>query len=253
MKIVTFNIRCDYNQDGNNSFQFRQPLIIEKINKEKPDIICFQEVLPHVATWLKETFLDYYMIGIGRSEDYKDEQVTIAYKKDSFNLMDFHTFWLSPAPYTPGSRYKIQSICPRTCAAATFQLLNTSTVFRVYNTHLDHESSDARMLALSQIQRYISKDNEITELPCILLGDFNAEPDSPEIIEWNKNAGLIDLTSCLPVTYHEFGQVEKFEKIDYIYISTDMQDNGIESWTDCNNQIYLSDHYPICANISFKK
>ena len=30
------------------------PLILEKIRQEKPDIIGFQEVLPHVAAWLKE-------------------------------------------------------------------------------------------------------------------------------------------------------------------------------------------------------
>ncbi len=49
MKIVTFNIRCDFGQDGGNNFCFRKPLILEKLRREAPDIICFQEVLPHVA------------------------------------------------------------------------------------------------------------------------------------------------------------------------------------------------------------
>ena len=54
MKVVTFNIRCDYGQDGLNEFANRKKLILRKINQEKPDIIGFQEVLPHVAKWLKE-------------------------------------------------------------------------------------------------------------------------------------------------------------------------------------------------------
>ena len=37
MKIVTFNIRCDYGQDGDNNFCFRKPLILEKLEKEKAD------------------------------------------------------------------------------------------------------------------------------------------------------------------------------------------------------------------------
>ena len=68
MKIVTFNIRCDYGQDGDNNFCFRKPLILEKLQKERAHIICFQEVLPHVAAWLKEALSDYYVIGCGRRE-----------------------------------------------------------------------------------------------------------------------------------------------------------------------------------------
>ena len=49
MKVVTFNIRCDYGQDGLNEFANRKELILGKINQEKPDIIGFQEVLPYVV------------------------------------------------------------------------------------------------------------------------------------------------------------------------------------------------------------
>ena len=58
MKFVTFNIRCDFGQDGANNFIYRRPLILEKIRQEKPDIIGFQEVLPHVAAWLKENLTE---------------------------------------------------------------------------------------------------------------------------------------------------------------------------------------------------
>ena len=49
MKLVTFNIRLDWNRDGANNFCYRKDMILKKIGDEKPDIICFQEVLPHVA------------------------------------------------------------------------------------------------------------------------------------------------------------------------------------------------------------
>lgn len=68
MKIVTFNIRCDYGQDGNNNFCFRKPLILEKLSREAADIICFQEALPHMAAWLREALQEYYVIGCGRSQ-----------------------------------------------------------------------------------------------------------------------------------------------------------------------------------------
>ena len=37
MKLVTFNIRCDYGEDGENNFVFRKPLILEKLRREEPD------------------------------------------------------------------------------------------------------------------------------------------------------------------------------------------------------------------------
>ncbi len=55
MRFVTFNLRCDYQQDGINCFCYRQPLILRAVAEEKPDVICFQEVLPHMADWLKES------------------------------------------------------------------------------------------------------------------------------------------------------------------------------------------------------
>ena len=115
LKLVTFNIRCDYDQDGANSFRFRKPVILKKLAEEKPDVICFQEVLPHVAAWLKENLTEYTVIGCGRSETLEDEQMTVAFRTKRLNLINMETFWLSPTPYVPASRYEEQSICPRVC------------------------------------------------------------------------------------------------------------------------------------------
>lgn len=46
LKLVTFNIRCDYDQDGANSFRFRKPVILKKLAEEKPDVIAFRKSCP---------------------------------------------------------------------------------------------------------------------------------------------------------------------------------------------------------------
>ena len=137
MKFVTFNIRCDFGQDGANNFIYRRPLILEKIRQEKPDIIGFQEVLPHVAAWLKENLTEYYIAGCGREKDLTGEAMIIAYRKERFQSVSLETFWLSPTPYVPGSRYPVQSMCPRTATDVVFEDMETGKVFRVINTHLD--------------------------------------------------------------------------------------------------------------------
>jgi endonuclease/exonuclease/phosphatase family metal-dependent hydrolase len=252
MKLVTFNIRCDYGQDGENNFSFRKPIILDKISKESPDIICFQEVLPHVAAWLKENLKDYYVIGCGRDENLKDEQTTIAYKKLKFNLINMEVFWLSETPKVPGSRYQNQSICPRVCTKALFLDTDTEEVFQVYNTHLDHIGSEARKLGLEQILKKIEQEESFVKAPVILTGDFNCLPDSPEMELLKEYPYLVDLTMKTGGTFHDYGKVKEPVKIDYIIAQDNLECGSVTLWADCKDGVYLSDHYPVCVEIYTK-
>ncbi len=250
MKLVTFNIRCDYEQDGVNNFSFRKPLISEKIKKENPDIICFQEVLSHVAKWLKESFGNYYVIGCGRDEKLEDEQTSIVFNKSKFNLLHMEVFWLSETPKVPGSRYENQSICPRVCTMALFQNMVTKEIFRVYNTHLDHIGSEARKSGLSQILEKMEREESFINAPAILVGDFNALPDSKELKLLHDYPHLVDLTAGIKGTFHDYGRLKEAEKIDYIIAQDNFHCNHIGVWADCKDGVYLSDHYPVCADIN---
>ena len=245
MKIVTFNIRCDYNQDEGNNFCFRKPLILEKLAQEKPDIICFQEVLPHVAVWLKEALTEYYVIGCGRMEDLEGEQVSIAYRKDRINLIQMETYWLSETPYEPASRYPDQSICPRVSTEAVFEEYAAKQVFRVVNTHLDHEGPAARRQGLEQILDKLNRAKLFPEAPVIITGDMNAEPDSPEMAVV-KEYPYINVTEGIGITYHGYMRSESPCSIDYIF-TKGFACRSIEKWTDERDGVFLSDHYPVCA------
>lgn len=58
---------------------------------------------------------------------------------------------------------------------------------------------------------------------------------------------MIDFSSDISYSFHNYGEVE--EKIDYIYGSQDIKCKHTEVWSDCVNQVYLSDHYPICIDV----
>lgn len=249
IKVVTFNIRCDYDQDGENSFQYRKVGIIEKIREEDPDIICFQEVLPHVAEWLKETFLEYGIIGCSRSETFEDEQETIAYKRKRFNLVTMDTFWLSQTPHVPGSRYEEQSICPRVTTEAVFHDLVENQMYRVVNTHLDHEGTKARELGLKQIMDKITKPDGFSNAHIILAGDFNAEPNMPEMDIMKQHGEFTDATEEAGGTFHDYGELKKPEKIDYIFVQEPLHFQNVKRWDMSKDGKYLSDHYPVSVEI----
>ncbi len=253
MKIVTFNIRCDFGQDGENNFEYRKPLILRRIAEEKPDVIGFQEVLPHVQKWLRESLPGYTVVGCGRTADFGDEAMTIAVRNETCELLGLEVFWLSPDPYRPGSRYENQSECPRTCAMAIVSCRELPGPIRVYNTHLDHIGAQARMQGLSQILRRMEDDSDKLALPSVLMGDFNAYPDSVEMSPIGEFAslGLRDITAGIPVTYHNYGRSgEETGKIDYIFLTEPFRAESVRLWEDTENGVYLSDHYPICAELT---
>ena len=261
LKIVTFNLRTLYDGDGVNSFIHRVGIILDKINEEKPDVICFQEVGEKIRPFLEKYLVDYNLVGHGRLADFSSEGLGIAYRKDTMDLFGLEQFWLSPTPQVPGTRYEIQSIYPRTCVYAVVKHKNMKAPIRLYDVHLDHESDDARILGIKQLVNKMKKDNEVIKYPSFLLGDFNAQQDSETIRFCNeyKEYPLVDLTKDVGSTFHDFGGTGDTEeargwKIDYIY--TDSETAGkitkVYKWEDNKNGIYLSDHYQICCELEME-
>lgn len=247
MKLVTFNIRGDFGVDGANDFCHRKPLILAKLRAEKPDVIGFQEVLPHVADWLAEALPEYCVLGCGREETLGGEQAAVAFRKDSCRLIEMRTFWLSLTPMKPGSRYAEQSWCPRTATELVLMERATGKVFRVVNTHLDHEGSLARRLGLGQILRHIDAAELFPDAPVALMGDFNAPPDSEELAAFHDHPGYVSAGSGVGTTFHDFMRMPDGPQIDYIFLRGFGPVRACGKWTEASGSVYLSDHYPVCV------
>lgn len=249
LKIMSFNMRLDKANDGENNFINRKERIIEFINAEKADIIGFQEITPTMRSWLVETFSDYYMVGVGRAADYSDETALIAFLKKDMALLSCDTLMLSSTPHIFGSRYdgSDQSDCPREYVRALLKHKDIAEPFYIYNVHTDHLGEISRILASNQLMQDITSHNK----KFFLTGDFNATPDSPEIkmLIKCKSRTIVDATLSLSGTFHDFGKIEKEKrpKIDYIFIGEDIEVLNSVRVEDNpkDNTPYISDHNPI--------
>lgn len=107
-------------------------------------------------------------------------------------------------------------------------------------THLEASSSIDREVQVRFIEKYVKKIKN----PVIIAGDFNAEPDSKEIVRMRKN--WADMTNK-DLT---FSTMEPSIKIDYIFCR---QKNKFElKHTEVLKDIKLSDHFPIVSEIILK-
>ena len=251
LKIFTFNVRVCVDK-GANDFDLRKLRIAELINTEKPDIVGFQEATGRMREELAKLLDGYYVVGCGREKNYGGESAAVAYRTDKFELLKLDNFWLSATPYVAGSRYgEDQSKCPRITTALLLVEKSDGTPFWFINTHLDHIGSTARLLASTQLMQFISQQRE----PCILTGDFNAGPTSKEIraLIDNENLGLIDCTSNIEGTFHDYGKMAKMAKIDYIFTNLECDVSKSFAYPDeAPNGTYYSDHLPVCAFINVK-
>lgn len=243
IKVMTFNLRVEVFEDGINSFSNRKDRVLSVIKDHNPDIIGFQEATESMKKWLNVVLNDYVVVGCGRDKHYGGESTPIAYKKDMFDLIELTNFWLSNTPSVPASTYGLdQSDCPRIATSTILRHKETNKRFCCINTHLDHVGCQARLLSSKQLINHIKEK----EIPCVLTGDFNAIPNTPEIKEITNY--LNDLTVNIKGTFHEFGKLDEPTKIDYIF--TNLSSNINETYIideEPIDGVYVSDHHQICG------
>lgn len=252
VRIFTYNLRLDNKGDGINAFSQRKNFILKEFPKYGADIIGFQEILPQMRQWLIDNFADYEICGVGRGRDFMDESNVVAFRKSKFDLVSLDTFWLSDTPHKPGSRFSTdQSTCPRICTCTLLLHRESGKAVRHYNTHLDHIGQFAQAQGISLILNRIASDYATFPTPVILTGDFNVTPDSAVVSSVQNFDGcgerLVDVTSDVEFSFHNYIPDKCRSKIDYIFTNLHCDKTQSFAATDSENGVFLSDHYPIGA------
>lgn len=256
LKVVTFNSKCTYSEeeDGINFFFHRIGLFVDKINKENPDVICFQEIYNAKAVdFMTKNLPDYEFIGPGtKMNNSKHTGVFTAVKKGTCDILGWESLYLSDEPYTPDSRFEGQSKNPRICVQALIRHKASKKMIRVFNTHLDHASKDARIKGMNVVLNFMDSFKGKGGYPIMLMGDFNALPDEEAIVNCKKYEGITEVSENIGGTYHAFGTITD-RHIDYMFMSDELANlaGNAEIWPDVKSGIYMSDHHPVCSQVWF--
>ena len=260
---LTFNIRFDNANDGDNAWPKRAVMVGEWIKSESPDVIGLQEALRHQINDIRKMASSYSEYGVGRDDGkFRGEHCSILYLKDRFKLdkKDCGTFWFSDTPEKIASKSWGNEI-PRICTWVRLIEKKTNKGFYVYNVHYDHRSQPSRLGASKLIIEKISKRKQSNE-PIILMGDFNAAENNPAIkIFKEEPLKLLDTFRVVKPdeemvkTFHGFrGGSYPGGKIDHVFILPNTAKISSASIVRFNkDKRYLSDHYPVRAKLGFIK
>lgn len=255
-RLMTYNIRYDTPADGVNVWPQRKAAVAELLRKHAPDLFGIQEALPHQIDDLADALPNYARLGVGRDADGGGEGVPLFYRKDAFTLLQSATFWLSDTPDRPSRGW--DAALNRICSYGQFEDKSSRRRLWVINCHFDHAGQRARLesarLVLSQIET-INPDGE----PLVLMGDFNAEPDSPPMVLLKQHLSDSRESSRSPPsgpsgTFGGFavsGAVTR--RIDYLFTESQGPVEVLQHAVldDANAGRYPSDHLPVLVRIAF--
>lgn len=258
VSLMTYNIRLDVASDGENSWPNRKEMLLSQLNYFEPDIFGIQEGMPHQVNYINKELQSYNFVGQGRDGGEKGEYAALFYNSTKFKLKESGTFWLSESPEIVSKGW--DAAYPRVCTYGLFKNKKSGKWFWVFNTHLDHVGEIAREKSVTLI---LNKINELSQknIPVIVMGDFNLEPESEPILIMNK-----EMNDCKEValeklissegTFNSFQYNKIFTiRIDYIFVSKSDKIK-VEKYAVLNNSKdlkYASDHFPVYVLLNFKK
>ena len=252
LRVMSYNIRYtgEPATDGENHWDWRRAASINMVREERPAVMGVQEALAPQLQFLDENLPEYDYVGVGRDDGKSaGEHMAIFYLKEAVELEDWGTFWLSQTPDEVTMGW--DAVCYRTCTWALMRDKVSGKQFAMLNTHLDHRGQQAReqsiVLIVNRIKEIVPEGT-----PLLLTGDFNSTTDS-EIYAPLKavmeDARELATQSDHRGTFNGWGKASSV--IDHIFVRGVEVDRFAVLCDKNYGAPYISDHYPVVAEVRF--
>ena len=249
IKVMSYNIRLDHAGDGEDNWHHRKEDMVKYLLGKDADFIGIQEALVHQLKYLDSALVNYQYIGVGRDDGKeKGEFMAILYQSNDWELIKDSTVWLSESPEAPTMGW--DAACYRTCTYGQFRHHSGKEV-AIFNTHFDHAGNKARLNSPVVIEALISSVG--SNIPVILTGDFNVEPDhqayqqlSTFLTEASEVAKVLQRPH--EGTYNGFKiNGDYSRRIDFIFTKNNgisVLEYSVEAPLTARRR-HLSDHFPV--------
>jgi len=246
--VISFNIRFGLADDGMNKWINRKHAVARLFQEYHADFISVQELNDFQIEFLDKLLPEYHYIGVHKpAPDFW--QNNVIFHRNTVECINKQHFFLSETPYQPSKSWG--SKWPRQCTIGQYKI--GFSEFICINTHFDFKELAQRKSA-QLIWRKIT--SHFQDVPAILMGDFNAEPDS-KTYRWLT--GQIDETmdtlpdfketfqKPYPGTFHRFTGKPITGLIDWILYRGDLRLKKCLVIKDSFAGMFPSDHFPVMA------
>ncbi|MFG6501860.1 endonuclease/exonuclease/phosphatase family protein [Microbacterium sp. P05] len=255
LHVMTFNVRRRMSETvpgrSADRWSTRLPILQQVLREERPTVVGVQEALPDQAAAIGEALgPSYRFVGFGRNAGRRGEACPLFFDTDRLAVQEWSQTALSERPDEPGST-SWGGLIPRVVVRALFRDRASSTVFAVWNTHLDPFSARARKRTAAML----AADAGGADVPLIVTGDFNAPAGSAT---WRTLLAGNRLRDAWPAAAErltpEWGTFANYRRprigkgrIDGILVSDDVVVQSIGINANRTAAGWPSDHLPVQA------
>ena len=250
ISIMSFNLRYDNEEDGDDKWDNRKQSCIKMLNKYSPSIIGIQEGQQQQIDFLEDNLINYNYVGKVNQYGPWGEYKAIFYNKNKFNLLDHNTFWLSETPEYESLGWDANNV--RIVTWAKLKDVENNKIIFVFNTHFDHKGKVSQRESSKLL---VKKIREIAEnnTPIFITGDFNMLIGNARLDPVRENylcAQRYANQSDNIKSFNAFGRWYLNRNIDFVFYKnvtslsykTIVEDFGVP---------FISDHYPIISNFNY--
>ena len=258
IRVMTFNVRYDNSDDAENGYGWydRRELVEHMLACQDPDIAGFQEALSNQVGDLGAMLPGHDHVGVGREDGVsKGEYAPIFWRRDRFELVSARTWWLAPDHDRPNKGW--DAALERIATQVVLRETDGERKLEVWNTHFDYDGAVARRESARLILNQVSRSDR--SWPCIVMGDFNARPESRplQILQENRlltEAGRLRSPSGPVGTTCDFF-TEPYGTsswpLDHILVSKELSVQALRHVRAERDGRCASDHRPVCADLDW--
>jgi endonuclease/exonuclease/phosphatase family metal-dependent hydrolase len=205
--------------------------------------------------------VEWSYIGVGRDDGKQaGEYSPIIYRPAVWQLEKFETVWLTETPSTPSKYPGAGSV--RILTVGAFAHRATGRRLVAMNTHLDEQSSPARLFAARAIQAQVARHGT-GDQAVFVAGDFNSETGQEAYLAMTgAGARTYDARSKIAVkdrygdesTFTGFG-FDNLTRIDFLFLD-DGKAWQVDGYAVLRNQfedgVYNSDHRAVVGDVTLR-
>jgi len=290
VRALTFNIRFDFSNDGQNRWQYRVDAIVKRIKQTKAQVVCLQEDKKHQVEDLQPKLPEYGFLGRGRNATGSGERCSILFLKKVFKLKGTGSFWLSDTPDKPGSN-TFGDKYPRVVTWAMLEHKKAHRSLLVLNTHFPEGKGRDRLRekgagvivkwlsarlggrpsslkgsvrASSHRKRYRrgrslrAAAKKASKLAILITGDFNSGADEKPHELITRGVGLRDAWEVArpgdphPGTFSGFRGLKTRQRIDWLLVGGRARVVRAGKLDTQVDGRWPSDHYAVWAEFDLR-
>lgn len=240
LTVATYNIKCDYPGPGELGWRDRREAVCHSLKSLEADVVGLQEAMVHQLDDVAHALPEFEVFGVGRDDGGRGgEWVAVLVRRGRAQVLESNTVWISATPEVPGSLGPGARF-PRTITWVSLTIQGSP--LRVANTHLDHESPEARLLGAKMLGELGAE---------VILGDFNCEPDEPPCLHLTGLGYALAPVQPGAATFNDWDPFcTEGQRIDHV-LGKGVK-LGVASVVRTSvNGVLPSDHFPVVCPVSW--